>query len=900
MTAEANRTLFKAATIISVAAILSRLLGYGREMLLAARFGATYTTDAYLVAQDLPWSLFSAVSAGLVMVFIPIYRSVLQREGEERANSLVNTVLNLTLLVAGLLLLLGWALAPGFIPLLVPKLPHSAQVLAISLTRTMLPMLLFMGLGGVAAAVLNANRRFTAPAFVGMVNNLPVVLTLLLVQQTYQIHWVAWAVVAGMPAGALMLLPSMRGLGLRYRLRLNWHDPGLAQVGRLIVPVLVTTSIIQFQDFMDRFLASGLAEGSISALNYAVRLNSLPYGVIGAAIATVLYPSLAEQAADRRTDDLRETLGRGLRSLSFVLLPMALGLLVFRGPIVQLIFERGAFDAAATAATAYALEFYAAGILFFGWQDFLNRCFWALQDTRTPMWAAAVLVLFSLLFKLALVGPLAHGGLALGQTLATLVSVAFLLWRLRDRLTFIGGRELLRSLLFNLGTAAAGALLGYLSYQGLARLFPGDGLVPQVLRLMPGLGIVVIIHAGLALLFGSQEGTEVAARLLGRLRRSQSTAGEGGRAMTEILIAGYYGFHNAGDEALLAGIRRALGQVLPDVAFTAISGTASQTRQLHGIAAVSRSDLSAIWRAIGRADLVMFGGGSLLQDVTSSRSLIYYLGLAVLAKLRGKPVMFCAQGVGPIRRPLGRALVPLVVNRVDRITVRDPEAAETLRQLGVHRPPILVTADAALALGPADPKWGEALLRAEGVDVSRPLIGVSVRPWKQGGGAMEPALARALDRLAQESGAEVVFIPMQQQADAAAARVVAAAMEGSAQVLPGTYTYDQLQAMIARCDLLIGMRYHSLVFAAMNGVPLVGLSYDPKNDAFLKLIGQRAAGSTEGLDPAVVVEAGRRALADGPAVRATLLERMAELEVASRKNAEVVAELLRAGRAAHA
>ena len=254
----------KAATIIWGAAALSRILGYVREMLLAARFGATYTTDAYLTVDDLP-VLSLTVSAGLVMVFIPVYREVVQRQGERAAGRLVVTVTNLTLLVALALLIAGWALAPWFVPLLVPHFPEHAHALTISLTRTMLPMLLFMGLGGVATAVLNANHRFTAPAFVGLVNNLPVVLVLMVVSQAAQIRWVAWAVVAGAAAGALMLLPGLRGLGLNWRPSIDWRDPGLAKVGRLIVPVLVTTGIIQVQDFFDRFLASGLAEGSILA-----------------------------------------------------------------------------------------------------------------------------------------------------------------------------------------------------------------------------------------------------------------------------------------------------------------------------------------------------------------------------------------------------------------------------------------------------------------------------------------------------------------------------------------------------------------------------------------------------------------------------------------------------------
>jgi len=365
--------------------------------------------------------------------------------------------------------------------------------------------------------------------------------------------------------------------------------------------------------------------------------------------------------------------------------------------------------------------------------------------------------------------------------------------------------------------------------------------------------------------------------------------------VAEILIAGYYGFHNAGDEAMLAGIRRSIGELRPDVTFTAISGTAAQTRSLHGIRAVSRSDLKAIWEAIGRADLVMFGGGSLLQDVTSSRSLIYYLGLATLAQIRRRPVMFYAQGVGPIVRPLGKVLVPLIVNRVNLITARDPEAAEAFRRLGVRRPPITVTADAALTLGPADPEWGEALLRTAGVDVSRPLIGVSVRPWKQGEGENEPGLARALDQLAREFGAAVVFIPMQQQKDVAAGQAVAAHMQSPAVVLQGTYNYEELRAMIARCNLLVGLRYHSLVFAAMSGVPLVGLSYDPKNDAFLRLIGQPVAGSLGALDPEAVAAAGRRALGNADACREELLRHMDRLVPLARLNAELAVELLPKG-----
>ncbi|HEY8347686.1 MAG TPA: polysaccharide pyruvyl transferase CsaB [Symbiobacteriaceae bacterium] len=363
--------------------------------------------------------------------------------------------------------------------------------------------------------------------------------------------------------------------------------------------------------------------------------------------------------------------------------------------------------------------------------------------------------------------------------------------------------------------------------------------------------------------------------------------------MAEILVSGYYGFNNAGDEAILAGMLRALRDLVPDLAVTVISGKAAHTRSLHSVEAVSRGDVKQIWRALGRADLMISGGGSLLQDVTSSRSLTYYLGLVAMARMRLRPVVFYAQGVGPVTRPLGRTLIPAIVNTVNLITVRDQESAETLRRLGVRLPPVTVTADAALALGPADPEWGAKLLAEYRVDLGRPVIGVSVRPWKQGDRSWEPGLARALDRLARETGGQVVFLPMQQPHDVSAAREVAGRMEEPAVLVRGNQTYNHLHAMVARCDLLIGMRYHALVFAAMNGVPLVGISYDPKNDSFLRQIGERAAGSTHHLDPEAVVAAARRALEDAPAVRRRLQERMAELTPLSRKNAELVVDLLR-------
>ncbi len=362
--------------------------------------------------------------------------------------------------------------------------------------------------------------------------------------------------------------------------------------------------------------------------------------------------------------------------------------------------------------------------------------------------------------------------------------------------------------------------------------------------------------------------------------------------MAEFLVSGYYGDNNAGDEAILAGMMKAIREIHPEAAFAAISKKAARTRAEHGITAISRNDFKATWRAIADADMVISGGGSLLQDRTSAKSLMYYLGVITMGKLARKPVMLYAQGIGPVVRPASRLVMPPVLNGVAQITVRDADSAETLRQLGVRRPPVAVTADPALALGSSDPEWGAALLRESGVDLTRPVLGVSVRHWRVEGAPWEPALAKALDAVAEETGAQVVFIPLQLPHDIAASEVVRQCMQKPAVIAHGEYTQAHVRALISRCDVLLGLRFHALVFAAMNGVPLVGLSYDPKNDAFLQALGESAASTVDNLDTQAVVAAIRRAHGEAQGFRQRLQHRIAQLTPLSHRNAQLAVQLL--------
>lgn len=305
-----------------------------------------------------------------------------------------------------------------------------------------------------------------------------------------------------------------------------------------------------------------------------------------------------------------------------------------------------------------------------------------------------------------------------------------------------------------------------------------------------------------------------------------------------ISISGYYGFGNTGDEAVLAGILLGLkGQTQEPVEITVLSASPQMTASLHSVKAVNRSALCQLIRALKTSDLLISGGGSLIQDVTSFRSAGYYLGVIALAKACRCKVMILGQGVGPINRSVTRLLARRILQRVDLITVRDQESADLLKSMGVSRPPVYVTADPTFVLAPCAPAEAEGLLKESGLDSSEEIIAVGLREWSQPG--LETAIAAGLKTAAQSLPARFLLLTMQPSQDEGIAKRVGEII-GSAVVQPRIWTPTQMLGVLARCRLVIGMRLHALILGAAAGVPALGIVYDPKVKAFLKATRQES------------------------------------------------------------
>lgn len=360
--------------------------------------------------------------------------------------------------------------------------------------------------------------------------------------------------------------------------------------------------------------------------------------------------------------------------------------------------------------------------------------------------------------------------------------------------------------------------------------------------------------------------------------------------MSRLVISGYYGFGNAGDEAMLAAILEAILEVVPEADITVISGNPRHTAEKHGVKAIGRFDVTGIVSAISRCDLLISGGGSLLQDVTSNRSLYYYLSIISLATMLGKRVMLYAQGIGPLRKPMARKAVGRILNHVDYITVRDERSKGELLSMGVTKVPIEVTADAVLAMHPVDTTIGQRLLKDYKLSGVKYRVGVSVRNWKNCT-TYRASLAQALDRLTEELGAEILFIPMQHPDDTAEAKAVEALMTHKPIVLSQSYTTTELLALTGAMDALVGVRLHALVFASLMEKPVVGISYDPKIVNFLHMIGEEPVGTLDDVSAEALFIAIKDSLEDAQR-RRRCLERIRMLREESLKNAHRALALL--------
>ena len=358
-----------------------------------------------------------------------------------------------------------------------------------------------------------------------------------------------------------------------------------------------------------------------------------------------------------------------------------------------------------------------------------------------------------------------------------------------------------------------------------------------------------------------------------------------------VVMSGYYGFNNTGDEAIMLSMHKNIQQLGDNYHITVLSNKPEETREKYGIEAVYRFGVRDVFHAIRKSDVLLSGGGSLLQDSTSTRSLMYYLSITVMAKMLRKKVMLYANGIGPVSGKRNRRLVKQVVNKADLITLREENSYEELLSMGVNPKKCFVTADPVFTMDGISREEAKDLLAAEGVPMDKPVVVVSVRNWKD----MDKFIGRfaeLCDTIVEKYDRNIVFLGMQMPNDMTVSEKVRRKMKQEAYILKGNYSPYEVMGIISQADFILSMRLHTLIFAARQRVPLIGFIYDPKIEYYLEKLDMPSGGKLKEFDKEETLALVDEMIHNKQVFIDKLEKKEAELEKMAHRNEKYLAKLL--------
>lgn len=358
--------------------------------------------------------------------------------------------------------------------------------------------------------------------------------------------------------------------------------------------------------------------------------------------------------------------------------------------------------------------------------------------------------------------------------------------------------------------------------------------------------------------------------------------------MKHVIICGYHGFSNSGDETLLKVIVEDLKRTCPDVRITVLSMKPAKTAAANGVDAVFRYDILKICRLMKSADLFLFGGGSLLQDATSTRSLYYYLTILKIALDNRVQVMLYGNGIGPLNKEKNRAATARVLNRVQLITVRDEGSARLLKQIGVTVPQVLVTADPVFSL---QLQYGDntALREEAGIPHGKKYAVFAIRKWKTLSEEYPRELAAFCEAIYRQYDVVPLFVPMQYREDADAASAVAKYITTPRGLIQRNMSVDEILALVRNAEFVVAMRLHALIYSAISDTPAIALSYDTKVKEFMQMTHQQTCVDAEKADARTLLEMVRSLTAS----RETLRWELDSLRAKAGENTAYAAAFLR-------
>jgi putative peptidoglycan lipid II flippase len=450
-------------------ALLAKMTGLVRDMIVAWQFGTSPVMDAFLVASTISGLIVVWFRTPIRLFFVPLFSEELSTRGEASAWTKASAPMNSTVVFLLGAACIGWLLSPYLIQLVAPGFTEPTTALSLDLTRIMMSTVVLLGLAWILSSIFNSYQRFGRPGMVHAVDDFVAIPMLIVLTPLVGIYGVVMATILGTAARVLVQIPIFWRNRAHYRLTVDFKNPTVRRMLWMSFPLFIGIGGGQLATVVDRIFASLLPPGSLSALSYGHRLTYAVFELFVSSLTTVLFPFFSRIAGVQAYDDLGRKLFKSLKTVFWIVLPTSVGLLILHEPLVRLVYQRGAFGQESVRLTAQAVFFYAIGLSAYSLSSLLNFGFYSLKDTKTPVVLGLVRIGVKIVLSFALVGSMAHSGLALAESLSFVVKVGLLLWLLPPQLRQPECRQAIQSFAL---TAVIGMAMGAVVFLALP-LFEG-------------------------------------------------------------------------------------------------------------------------------------------------------------------------------------------------------------------------------------------------------------------------------------------------------------------------------------------------------------------------------------------------------------------------------------------
>ena len=427
----------KTVSIIFVLILMAKVLGQVREMMISGYYGIGSEAATFYTASQIPLNIFEAsLGTAIACIFIPVFNEYLERDGHERAMQFSNTFINLVFVFSAVVAILGIILASPLVSIQSPGFDAEQHVMAVNMLKIMFPMMVFTALTFSFVGILQSFHEFNVPASISLISNAITIVYFLTFNKRFGIYGLAVAVLAGWVMQFLVLIPSLKKKQYKYRFYINLKENGVKKVAIQALPVIISSMAQPLIVMNNIKLASYLNNGqAVPALNYANKLYVIVVGVFSLALTNILLPYLSRLNTAKDYNGMAKMINTALRAIVFVIFPLMVGFLIMGQPLIRLVYERGEFGFDATHLTSTALLFYSLGMVGFAVQEILNKTFYAMQDSFTPMKISLVGIAINIGLSYLLVKPLGIGGLALAASVASIFIALALLYFIRKKVT---------------------------------------------------------------------------------------------------------------------------------------------------------------------------------------------------------------------------------------------------------------------------------------------------------------------------------------------------------------------------------------------------------------------------------------------------------------------------------